>query len=156
MTEALSKPIDVQPRFARLIFTVAGIWGVLIVLPLYFLESWINVQRPPAITHPEHYYGFIGVTLAWQFVYILIGRDPKRYRPVMILAMIAKSSYWLAVLVLFLFGRVTTEVFLISLPDLLLTILFAIAYASGESQNRGGLTPGSSRTRDLSYTFSVS
>ena len=117
-------------RHAKLIFTVAGMWGVLILVPLYFLESLINAQQPPAITHPEYYYGFLGVTLVWQFVYILIGRNPTRYRPVMILAILAKTSYWLAVLILFLLGRVQTQVFVVSLPDLLLTILFAIAYST--------------------------
>jgi hypothetical protein len=118
----------VQSRTAKLIFNIAGIWGILIVVPLYFLESSINQQQPPAITHPEYYYGFVGGTLVWQFVYILIGRNPTRYRPVMILGVLAKTSYWLAVLLLFLFGRVPAAVFLISLPDLLLASLFAIAY----------------------------
>ena len=119
-----------KSRFAKLIFTVAGIWGVLIIVSLYFLESRINAEQPPAITHPEYYYGFLGVTLVWQFLYILIGRNPARYRPVMILAILAKSSYWLGVLILFLLDRVPIMVLLTSLPGLLLTILFAIAYAT--------------------------
>ena len=50
----------------RLVFWAAGIYGLIVVTPLYFLESQFAKQAPPAITHPEFYYGFAGVTLAWQ------------------------------------------------------------------------------------------
>ena len=50
-------------RFSRVVFVAAGIWGVLVVFPLYFLEATINQQQPPPITHPEFYYGFIGITV---------------------------------------------------------------------------------------------
>jgi hypothetical protein len=128
MSETQTEKTIAQSRAARIIFTVAGIWGVLIVVPLYFLESSINNRQPPSITHPEYYYGFIGGTLVWQFVYILVGGNPTRYRPVMILGILAKTSYWLAVLILFLLGRVPKMVFVVSLPDLVLAVLFAIAY----------------------------
>ena len=40
-------------KFARWVFAVAGIYGVLLIAPLYFSEGRIAVEQPPAITHPE-------------------------------------------------------------------------------------------------------
>jgi len=114
--------------FSRRIFMAAGIWGLLIVFPLYFLESTINREQPPPITHPEFYYGFVGVTLVWQILFFVIARDPVKYRTIMVIAILEKLSYALAVPVLFAAGRVPKGSLLISLPDLAWAILFAIAY----------------------------
>ena len=115
-------------RFSRRVFVAAGIWGLLIVFPLYFLEATINQQQPPPITHPEYYYGFIGVTLAWQIVYLVIAGDPVKYRTIILIAILAKLSYGLAMSLLFATGRVPMVTFLTSLPDLVWAALFAIAY----------------------------
>jgi hypothetical protein len=53
-------------RFARWVFLAAGVYGVLIMTPHYILEHHVNRHHPPPINHPEFYYGFVGVTLAWQ------------------------------------------------------------------------------------------
>lgn len=111
-------------RFSRRVFLAAGIWGVMLVSPLYFLESMVT----PSITHPEYYYGFAGVTLVWQILFFVIARDPVRYRPIMLVAILEKLSYVLAAPLLFVTGRVPMLVFLTSLPDLLLATLFAAAY----------------------------
>ena len=58
--------------------------GLLVLTPLYFMFDVIGRQDPPAITHPGFYYGFISVGLAWQFVFMVIARDPVRLRPMMI------------------------------------------------------------------------
>lgn len=92
--------------FARRVFKVAGIYGLLIVTPLYFLEDRVGRDQPPPITHPEFFYGFIGVTLAWQVAFLVIARDPARYRLLMIPAIIEKTTYVIALLVLFLKGRI--------------------------------------------------
>jgi hypothetical protein len=114
--------------FSRRIFMAAGIWGLLIVFPLYFLESTINREQPPPITHPEFYYGFVGVTLVWQILFFVIARDPVKYRTIMLIAILEKLSYALAVPVLFAAVRVPKGSLLISLPDLAWATLFAIAY----------------------------
>lgn len=115
-------------KFARWVFTIAGIYGVIVVFPQYFLEHKFAQDLPPALTHPENFYGFIGVTLAWQFVYLLIGTDPIRYRPVMLIAMFAKLSFGIACFVLYLQGRLAPIVLAASSVDLFLVILFAIAF----------------------------
>jgi hypothetical protein len=65
-------------RFARRVFLIAGVYGVLIVLPQCSLEARIARDFPPPITHPEYFYGFIGVALAWQIAFLLIARDVQQ------------------------------------------------------------------------------
>lgn len=50
-------------RFAKWVFRLAGVSGVLMILPLY-LEDRFFREYPPATNRPEFYYGFAGVTLA--------------------------------------------------------------------------------------------
>lgn len=124
-------------RFAQQVFRWAGILGVIIVAPMYFLEDRIGRDLPPAITHPEYFYGFIGVTLAWQVVYLIIATDPVRYRPLMLTGVLAKGSYATAVAILFLQGRVAAPMATSALFDLTLAVLFALAYvktASGKAR----------------------
>jgi hypothetical protein len=115
-------------RFSGRVFLAAGIWGVLVVFPLYFLESLIGEQQPPPITHPEHYYGFVGVTLVWQILFLVIARDPLKYRSIMLIAILEKLSYGLAVPLLFAAGRVPGVILLPALIDLVWAALFAVAY----------------------------
>jgi len=51
-------------RIAKTIFLVAGIWGVLVLTPLYFIFDRIGQVDPPPITHPAFFYGFVGAGLA--------------------------------------------------------------------------------------------
>ena len=51
-------------RFARVVYFIAGIYGLLVLLPQYFLEEKTGRDFPPAITHPEFFYGFIAVAVA--------------------------------------------------------------------------------------------
>ena len=115
-------------KLASRVFLIAGIYGLIVLLPLYFLEEKTGRDYPPPITHPEYYYGFIGVTIAWQILLLIISRDPIRYRPIMIPPMLAKSSFVIAVTILFLQGRVSSATLGASMIDLLLVILFLVAY----------------------------
>ena len=47
-------------RFAKRVYRVAGVYGFIAIVPLYFMEGRIGHDTPPAITHPEYYYGFVG------------------------------------------------------------------------------------------------
>ena len=96
-------------KFAKVVFSVAGIWGILVTLPLYFMYDYIGRQSPPAINHPEFYYGFAGVTLTWQAVFLLIARDPARYRVMIIPSIFEKFSYVIANLVLFANRRMSAS-----------------------------------------------
>ena len=68
-------------RFAKVVFYVAGAWGFLILVPMYFLLDTVGRQAPPAVTHPEFYFGFIGVALAWQVAFFVIGSDRSDSAP---------------------------------------------------------------------------
>lgn len=115
-------------RFARWVFTGAAIYGIIVLAPQYFLEAQIGRDYPPPITHPEHFYGFVGVALAWQFVFLLIGRDPARYRALMPIAVLEKLAFGLPAIVLYAQGRLHAHALGAGLLDLLLGTLFAISF----------------------------
>lgn len=115
-------------KFAQRVFWWAGVYGLVVLTPLYFLEERIGHDLPPAITHPEHYYGFIGVALAWQVAFLVLARDPVRYRPLMPAAVLEKLGYGAAVVILFLQGRAGVPVLVTGLVDLILCMLFVMAY----------------------------
>ena len=115
-------------KFAKVVFWTAGIWGLLIIAPLYFMFSLIGKQDPPAITHPAFYYGFVGCALAWQFAFLLIGHDPVRLRPMMVPAMVEKFTYGMAVVVLVMQGRTNQRDLVFAATDLTLGALFIVAF----------------------------
>ena len=116
-------------KFARRVFLIAGIYGLLVLLPLYVLEEKTGQDFPPPIAHPEYYYGFIGVAVAWQILFLLLAKDPLRYRVMMIPAVLEKAGYGIAVVVLFLVERVSGFVLGFGVVDLVFGTLFILAYA---------------------------
>lgn len=114
--------------FARRVFLIAGSYGLLVLLPAYFLEERTGRDFPPPITHPEYYYGFIGVAVAWQVLFLMLSRDPARYRPLMIPAILEKVSFGIAVLVLFWQQRVSSFTVGAAVIDFGFAILFVLAY----------------------------
>jgi hypothetical protein len=114
-------------RFAKYVFLMAGVWGLLIVTPLYFLFDTVGRQYPPPVTHPDFYYGFAGVTLAWQFAFLLIGTDPIRFRPLMMVAIVEKVGYLATLGTLYVQGRVEFGQFVVVSPDAILGMLFVAA-----------------------------
>jgi hypothetical protein len=115
-------------RFAKIIFLVAGIWGVLLLTPLYFIFDLIGRQDPPPITHPAFYYGFAGVGLAWQIAFFVIARNPVRFRPIMIPSIVEKFAYGGVLTVLFLQHRLHPQDFAFGCIDLVLGLLFIVAF----------------------------
>jgi hypothetical protein len=88
----------------------------------------IGRNDPPPITHPGFFYGFVGLGLAWQVAFIIIATDPVRYRPLMIPCVLEKVSWGAAMIVLVLQGRMHPSDLVFAGTDLLLGILFVIAY----------------------------
>jgi hypothetical protein len=115
-------------KFARRVFLIAGIWGLIVLLPQYFLERKTSRDFPPAITHLEFYYGFLGVAVAWQILFLFLSTNPRRYRPLMIPAILEKASFVIAVLVLFSLNRVSPFLLCVGVPDLIFGLLFLVAY----------------------------
>ncbi len=115
-------------KFAKWTYLIAGIYGLLILLPQYFLEVQNGIDYPPPINHPEYYYGFIGIAVAWQIAFIIISRDPVKYKLLMIASIIEKYTYGIATMVLFLQDRVAKVVLVVGTIDLVLGTLFIISY----------------------------
>ena len=115
-------------KFAKVVFWVAGIWGLVVITPLYFMFDLIGQKDPPAITHPGFYYGFVGVALAWQVAFIFIARDPVRMQPMMIPSVIEKFLWGIAVTVLVAQGRMHPSDMMFAATDTLLGVLFVVAY----------------------------
>ena len=122
--------------FSKWVFAGAGLWGLLVVPPLYFLFDMIGRQNPPPITHPEFYYGFTIVTLAWQCAFLVIASDPPRFRPLMLPSILEKLGYVATLLILRGQGRIAGSQLAFGGADLLLGLLFTIAYFHSSSRAR--------------------
>jgi hypothetical protein len=127
-------------KFAKIIFWLAGIWGILMLTPLYFMFQKIGRVHPPIITHPEYYYGFIGVAIAWQLAFFVISTDPARLRPIMIPAIFEKCSFAAATFVLGAQGRVPQETLVFGGIDLLFAVLFLLAFFKTKAPSRNPAT----------------
>ena len=114
--------------FGRWVFAIAGIYGLIVLTPQYFMESQIGRDYPPAITHPEFFYGFNGVALAWQVAFLVISRDPARFRPLMLPAVLEKASFGIAGWILFAQQRIPALIVGFASIDLVLGALFITAY----------------------------
>jgi len=115
-------------RFAKWVFLLAGITGIVMVVPPYFLEDQFGMEIPPPVNHPELYYGFFGVTLAWQVMFLVIGSDPIRFRLAMLPAILEKATFVIAVLILYTLGRVHAIWLGFASIDAMWLVLFAVAF----------------------------
>ena len=117
-------------RFARVVLTAAGTFGLIQVLPLYFAESALNRMAPPALTHPEFYYGFVGIVVAWQVAFLIMSRDPLRYRALFPALFLEKLLWPAAVYTLYTMDRLNAPSTLAAgALDLVWLALFLIAWA---------------------------
>ena len=115
-------------KFAKIVFWSAGVWGVLVLTPLYFMFDAIGRQDPPPITHPAFYYGFVGAGLAWQIAFLIIATNPARFRPLMIAGVVEKFSYGSALSVLYFQRRLHPSDLTFGAVDLLFGVLFVLAF----------------------------
>jgi hypothetical protein len=115
-------------KFAKVVFYVAAIWGVLVLTPLYFMFNLIGQQDPPPITHPAFFYGFVGTGLAWQIAFFVIASNPVRFRPMMIPSVLEKIGYGVPAVVLFREKRMKPQDLLFSGADLLFAVLFLVSF----------------------------
>ena len=114
--------------FARRVFAFGGLWGLFILIPHAFMEGRVTREHPPAITHPEYFYGFVGIGIVWQIAFLLISRDPVRYRPFMLVAVLEKASFFIATVTLYVLGRLSMEMLGAGVLDMMLGGLFMLAY----------------------------
>ena len=125
--------MDKRHRFSSRVFLTAGTYGIVVLLPQYFLEEKLGRDFPPRLTHPEYFYGFIGAALAWQFVFLLIARDVQRYRLLMLPAILEKLSFGVAALLLYAQGRVAAFVTGAGIIDLLFAAFFLLGFLASRN-----------------------
>jgi len=115
-------------KFAKIVFRIAGLWGVLLMTLMYFLFDVVGRQYPPPVTHPDFYYGFVSITFAWQVVFLVISTDPLRYRTIMAAALVEKFGYIATLAALYARGQLQFGQFAVAGPDFVLGILFIAAF----------------------------
>jgi hypothetical protein len=98
--------MDVNRRInvARWIFLLAAIYGIP-VLGVWFFHTPAMVGRASS-QQPEIYYGFAGLGVAWQIVFLLIASDPLRYRPLMLISASCEKFFFAGMLVVLLIRHI--------------------------------------------------
>ena len=115
-------------KFARFTFVGAGIWGIAVLTPLYWLVDITGRRYAPPADYPHFFYGFLSVAMAWQIAFLVIGSSPTRYRPLMIAGILEKLGHVGGVAVLYMNGRIPPADAQAAIPDLVLAALFAVAF----------------------------
>ena len=125
-------------RFARIVFIGAGIWGIAVLMPFYWLYDVTGRAYVPPTEYPHFFYGFMSVALAWQIAFLVIGSKPERFRPFMIPSILEKLGYIATLVVLRSHARISAADTQAAVPDLLLAILFVVAFVKTPGSGRGG------------------
>jgi len=74
------------------------------------------------------FYGFVGVTLAWQLSFSEIARQPARLRPVIPFAALEKLSFGIGAVLLYRQGRLDHSDLYFGGIDLVLALLFILCW----------------------------
>ncbi len=74
------------------------------------------------------FYGFVGVTLAWQLFFLAIAREPVRLRPAIPFAVLEKLSFGIGAMVLYRQGRLDHGDLYFGGIDLVLAALFILCW----------------------------
>ncbi len=119
--------------------------GLLILVPMLFMENRIGIDYPPVITHPEYFYGFVLVTIAWQVGFIIISRDPVRYRLLMLPAMLEKFPFVAAIIWLYNTDRADTMMLGGAALDLLWGVLFVVSFIRTNPGRLAAVPPANPR-----------
>jgi hypothetical protein len=115
-------------RFAKIVFVLAGIWGLAVLPPFYWLVDITGRHYDVPTQYPQFFYGFMSITLAWQIAFLVIGSNPARFRPLMVPTMLEKFGYVVTLAVLYAQGRVSSTDAQAIAPDLILGVLFVVAF----------------------------
>ncbi|MBW8814725.1 MAG: hypothetical protein JF588_14990 [Caulobacterales bacterium] len=114
--------------FAKRVFTWAAIFGFVMVAPLLVAESLVARLLHHTLTQPQWYYAFAEVALGFQVLYLMIGRDPVRYRPLMPVCAVCKFAFGATMWTLVGLGRTQPLLGLAATPDMLWAGAFLVAY----------------------------
>lgn len=119
-------------KAAKYIFGAAGIYGTALLLPRlntwgerYSDKDWAPVPKEA----PVYYYGFVSGALTWQLAFLLMARDPIKYRDLMPIAMLEKFVFVGSCAMLAWQGRLQPTMKIAAVVDGTLGALFVAAYA---------------------------
>ena len=115
-------------KFAKVVFVGAGIWGIGVLTPLYWLVDVSGRRYGVPTEYPQFYYGFLSVAMAWQIAFLIIGSNPARFRMLMIPGILEKLGYVVPLVVLYQQARVTWADAQAAVPDFVLAILMMLAF----------------------------
>ncbi len=105
-------------KFARVVFWLAGGMGALALIPLYLTPG------------DPMYYGMLATLVAWQIAFFFIGKEPVRFRPLMIPAFLEKALWMITLAFLYTQGKVpASDLAANAATHGVLGVLFAVAYA---------------------------
>jgi hypothetical protein len=103
--------------FARVVFALAGLYGLGALVPLY-QQAGTTLD-----------YGLLGAVAAWQVMFLLIAWRPAELRLAMIPSVLEKLFWCITLGVLYARGSATSvELAGGTIPHGLLGVLFAVAY----------------------------
>lgn len=121
-------------KLARWIFLVAAIYGLAVLTPTMFAGPTVP-DGDPLAPYAAYFYGFVGIALVFQLVFLLIASDPMRWRNLMPLAVLEKISFFGPGLALYFQGRLAQgPLFYGAMIDGVLMVLFALAWWSTRSR----------------------
>lgn len=109
-----------EVRFARGLYRIAAIYGVIVLLPLYFV--------PLPAPYRLNLVGFAGAALVFQGMFWIIARDPLRFLPLVGLSVFEKLCFGVPALAFWLRGQTDSVTATFGAIDLLLGALFAVAW----------------------------
>jgi hypothetical protein len=111
--------------FARCVFWLAAAFGFAAVYPLY------RISGTPT------YYGMIATLVAWQTAFVVIGINPRRYRWLMIPAVLEKGLWMITLFALHTRGAVDRRTILLNgATHGLLGALFLVAFVITSQQEK--------------------
>lgn len=108
-------------------FIGAGIWGIVVLTPLYWLVDLTGRAYSPPADYPHFFYGFLSVAMAWQIAFLVIGSNPVRFWPLMIPSAVEKFGHVAGVAAMYAQARISTVDAQAAGPDVVLGTLFSVA-----------------------------
>lgn len=106
--------------FASRVYRWAAIYGIPVLALAYFQP----IPDPWKLTH----FGFVGTALVFQGVFLVIARDPRKFEPLMPVTLFEKLCFGVPAIAFFLRGQATLLVAVFGAIDLLLMVMFFIAW----------------------------
>ena len=115
-----------EQSFARKVFLAACAWGAVTLLPLPFLRG--AIEQDGSLSHPEYFYGFIGVCVVFQIIFYMVAQRPVYYRALIACCALEKVAFAGPAAVLVAAGHAAPSLLFFAAGDTFFLVLFLCAY----------------------------